>query len=388
MSGATPSFTVNCPQCQFRIPADGVQAGSRLCCPKCHLDFLVAGNSLGRDLDEEEDYGLQNPPSSASASEDRKSAKVPAVFPVKPAPLAKETDLLPPRSEAEEVALYEQVMRDEELEKKAAREQAKKEEEEEAEVVIWRPKTPPPVGLYRSRMFSFFVNLELVFRLSCLAFLLFISLFVLEKALVLINMPNMGITSFGAWFGGMMMMAVGGMLGIGCFLYATALAMSILLDASNGLKRVDSWPRGYFFDWLLEAGYVAGAIFWSVLPGIALDLLREESGISPVFLFSVTVALIFPVAILAELDAGIFCFPGSPGVWQSPFRSRRAWLDFYLITLPLVALAAGTAAYAFEEDIAWLLSLSSIFASAVWLLYFHLLGRLAWYASGKAEISV
>jgi hypothetical protein len=371
MSGISPSTSVNCPRCKFRIPAEGVEAGSRLCCPKCHMDFLVAGNSLGRDLDEEEDYGLQTPASV-------------------PASLARESDLLPPRSEAEEVALYKQVMRDEELEKKAAQEQVEDEEEEEEEVepVGWHPKMPPPAGLYRSSFVSFFANLEVFFRLSCFAFLLFIALFILDKALGLINVPNMGIASFGAWFGGMMMLAVGGLLCIACFLYAAGLAMSILLDTSNGMKRVDSWPRGFFFDWMLEAGYVAGAIFWSVLPGIVLNLARESLGVPQVFIFAVPAALIFPVTLLAELDLGIFCFPGSPDVWRSPFHSRRAWLDFYLITLPLVALSAGITAYAFEEDMAWLLSLSSLFAAAVWLLYFRVLGRLAWYASGKAETSV
>jgi hypothetical protein len=233
---------------------------------------------------------------------------------------------------------------------------------------------------------SFFANLDLCFRLSSLAFLLFISLFVLDKAMGLVAVPNMGIASFGAWFGGMMLMIVGGMLSVACFLYAAALAMSILLDTSNGLKRVDSWPRGFFFEWLLEAGYMAGAVFWSVLPAIVLGFVPAELGVPPVLVIAVSAAIIFPVALLAELDIGIFCFPGSAGVWRSPFRARRAWLDFYLLTLPPVALAVGMLAYAFVHDMAWLLCLSSLFAATVWLLYFRLLGRLAWYASGKAEI--
>jgi hypothetical protein len=368
MSGLSPPTAVSCPRCKHRIPAEGVEAGSRLQCPKCLMEFLVTGNSLGRDLDEEEEYGLQAPL-------------------VPPGPSVAD-DGLPPRSEAEEVALYEQVMRDEELEKKAAREQEKKEQEEDAEAVVWLPKKPPPVGLYRSSVVSLFADLDLFFRLGSLAFLLFISLFVLDKAAWLTSVPNMGIASFGAWFGGMMLMIVGGMLSVACFLYAAALAMSILLDTSNGLKRVDSWPRGYFFDWLLEAGYMAGAIFWSVLPAIVLGYVPAELGVPPVMIFVTSAAIIFPVAILAELDIGIFCFPGSPGVWRSPFRARRAWLDFYLITLPTIALAVGALAYAFVEDMAWLLCLSSLFAAAAWLLYFRLLGRLAWYASGKAEVSV
>jgi hypothetical protein len=342
------------------------------------MQFLVPGNSIGRELDEEEEYGLQTPPG------------IPVVSPVKPSSITA-NDPLPPLTEEQEVALYKQVLRDEELEKKSFHEKAKQEEEEEEkeepEPDLWHPKKPPPAGLYQASILSFFFSIELLIRWSCLAVLIFIVIFIIDKSLALISVRAAGIATFGAWFGGMMFLALGGMLGIGCFIYAAALAMSILLDTSNGQKRIESWPKGFFFDWLLQSGYVAGAIFWSMLPGVPLGWLAEGSRISPIFAFSATVAIFFPPALLAELDVGTFYFPGAPDVWLSPFRALRAWLDFYLITIPLVALAAGMTAYAFANDNFLLLVLSSIFASAVWLLYFRLLGRLAWYASAKSELS-
>jgi hypothetical protein len=356
------------------------------------MDFLVAGNSLGRDLDEEEDYGLQTLPPAVPANEVRKPAIPSAVSPVENVLDVPEGERSAPMTEAEEVALYQKVMREEELQKEAARKKALEEEEEEEESeeperVAWRPEKPPPRGLFRREFMRFFFNVELLIRLGFLAAVIFFSLFVLDKALAFINVPNMGIASFAAWFGGMMFLALSIILGIGCFFYAAALAMSILLDTGNGLKRIESWPRGFFFDWLLEAGYLAGALFWSMLPGVPLCWVLEESRIPPVLIFAATAAVIFPLALMAELDAGVFCFPGAPAVWLSPFRARRAWLDFYLMTTPLIMLVAGVAAYAFLEDIAWMLFLTSILAAAGWLLYFRLLGRLAWYASGKAETS-
>ena len=230
-------------------------------------------------------------------------------------------------------------------------------------------------------------NFELLVRLGSLATVIFCSLFMLAKGIAFINVPNMGLASFGAWFGGMMFLAIGGILGIGCFFYAAALAMSILLDTCNGLKRIESWPRGFFFEWLHETGYVAGAVFWGALPGVPLNLLLQDARIPPVLIFTAAASVLFPLALMGELETGVFCFPGAPAVWLSPFRARRAWLDFYLITVPLLSLVAGIAAYAFQENIAWMLLLASILAAAGWLLYFRLLGRLAWYASGRAETS-
>jgi hypothetical protein len=351
------------------------------------MDFLVAGSSLGRDSDEAEGYGLQAAPAAVPASEDRVRTMLPAFLPLEKVAGVPAGDSEPPMSDAEEVALYRDVMREEELRQKAEREKNLEEEKsEEPERAAWRPEKLPPAGLYRSGYLRFFLSLELLFRLAFFSTAIFLSFFILSKAIAYLEAPNMGFASFGAWFGGLFFLVLSGLSCLGCFFYAAALAMSILLDTGNGLKRIESWPRGFMFDWLLEVGYVAAALFWSALPSIPLGWLLENFGIPPVLVFAAVAAFVFPLALLAELDAGTFYFPGVAAVWLSPFRARRAWLDFYAITVPLMVIVAGAVAHAHREDLVWMLIASSILAAAAWLLYFRLLGRLAWYASGKAEI--
>jgi hypothetical protein len=111
------------------------------------------------------------------------------------------------------------------------------------------------------------------------------------------------------------------------------------------------------------------------------------SGIPQPAILAVVAAFLFPLALLAELDAGIGFFPASLGVWSSPFLARRAWLDFYLITVPMIAIVSGLSTYAFQEGNFLLLFFSCMLGGFGWFLYFRLLGRLAWYASGKAEAS-
>ena len=103
-------------------------------------------------------------------------------------------------SEAEEVALYQQVMRDEELDKKTARKQASEEKEEDSEPALWHPKKLPPPGLYRAGLVPFFLNVDLLMRWFGLAVLIFLAIFVTAKAKGQIDTPNLGMASFGAWF--------------------------------------------------------------------------------------------------------------------------------------------------------------------------------------------
>jgi hypothetical protein len=348
------------------------------------MDFLVAGSSLGQNLDEGEEYGLQAPPASISTSEERQRVILSDLSPAEKISNALD-DLLPPRSEAEEVALYEQVMREEALQKAALEKNSLDEEEdeqqaEEVEQPLWQPAKPPPPGLFRSGILPFLFDLNLQIRLGGLVVAFCITFFLLDKALALISVR--GILT---WFAGMFFLAVSVVFALGSFIYAAALVMSVLVDTSNGQKRIESWPTGFIFEWLQEASYLAGAIFWSALPSVPLGWALESSGIPPGLITAACMAIFFPLALMAALEAGIFFFPGTPAVWLSPFHAGWAWLDFYLITLPLITLIAGVAIYAFQEDIAWMVLLSAFLTAVGSMLYFRLLGRLAWYAAGRAE---
>jgi hypothetical protein len=387
MSGALSSSTISCPRCKNRIAAAGVQAGTPTRCPKCHMEFLVSGNSLGRPLDEEEEYGLQALPPVGTVE----SVCFPmqsGAFLMERVPREPEESISESLSEAEEADFYHCLMQDEERQKKADEKIASQTEEpEEIEDGAWRPGKMLSVGLFRRGLPPFIFNIDVQVRTGFLTAVIFVPFFLLAKAVEYANAPNMGMATFGSWFAGMFFLAIGGVLGVFSLFYAGALAMSVLLDTVNGHKSIENWPRGFLFDWLLEAGFVAGAMFWSALPGLPLDWLLRNSGVPATAIFTACMAVFFPLALMAAVESGTFFFPGAATVWMSPFSAWPAWRDFYLLTIPLVALVVGFAAFAVSENLLWMIALASFLASVGWMLYFRLLGRLAWYASGRAEIN-
>jgi hypothetical protein len=93
MSGALPSSTIACPGCKNSIPAEGVERGSWLVCPKCNMRFLVSGGSLKRNSDDDEVFDMETPDAPIHSIPSLAPLEIPFV------PVRSEVDL--PRSEAE-----------------------------------------------------------------------------------------------------------------------------------------------------------------------------------------------------------------------------------------------------------------------------------------------
>ena len=98
----------------------------------------------------------------------------------------------------------------------------------------------------------------------------------------------------------------------------------------------------------------------------------------------VTVPVLFPIFLLSMLETRSPTDPVSLAVWRSVLYAWRAWLAFYLIALATAVVAAALVAAAIRQAGGAVgLVATGVLPTVAWMIYFRLLGRLAWFCSGR-----
>jgi hypothetical protein len=177
---------------------------------------------------------------------------------------------------------------------------------------------------------------------------------------------------FGAIMGVFLLAAVC-IIGTVLFAAIAALCCSILTDSSEGQDKLYNTPTTNFMEWFGDAGYLALAIVVSLIPGGTLGALLApvpEAAAGGFLVF-------FPIILLSMLEAGSPVVLLSPRLLRSMVRRPAPWLLFYM---EIGAIAGGCIFAAMSLPIGsvpvWL---APPLVLAVVLLYFRLLGRLAWW---------
>ncbi len=162
--------------------------------------------------------------------------------------------------------------------------------------------------------------------------------------------------------------------------YAAVVGLRILQESAAGLDRIESWPDLAFLDWCMEALYVAVAFAYSMTPGIVVSWIMNYVGLPPALGFLVSMVSLFaffPIVLLSLMEADSLSAPLTRPILNCLQKQRTHWIVFYLesIAIMVVVLLAGGLIY-----------LKSWFAMALvagiwsfcWMIYFRLLGRMAW----------
>ncbi len=163
---------------------------------------------------------------------------------------------------------------------------------------------------------------------------------------------------------------------------ASAYGMTILRETSCGIDAIKDWPRLMAVEGLGEILFIATGIILAILPGILLSPLWNRLGVSMPWGVAVCAMLLFPMILLSMLEANSPTHCVSPGVWKSLLLGWRAWILFHLTTLaaafalvwlggvvlPRVGRAGGV-------------GVVGVVAALAWMVYFRLLGRLAWFGT-------
>jgi hypothetical protein len=156
-----------------------------------------------------------------------------------------------------------------------------------------------------------------------------------------------------------------------------ALCCSILTDSSEGNDKLYNPPNANFMEWFGPAFYLALAIAASLVLGglLGAPLARVPEAMAIGFF------LFFPLVLLSMLEIGSPVGFVSSRLFGTLLNRPGCWLLFYLETAPLVvAIYFGATSPAIST---LAVVLASPFCLAMALLYFRLLGRLAWWLAGS-----
>lgn len=165
--------------------------------------------------------------------------------------------------------------------------------------------------------------------------------------------------------------------------YAASCGLAVLESTAAGLDRIEAWPDPQWKEWMAQMLYLGwiGAIPLAVSYGLAvlagLGGTRVELALPLIFF------VVYPVSLLSALEANSIWAPLTVPIFISLFRWFWCWLVFYILAGLLAAgLAAGFLYAVGSGQTSLLLVLGPLVAAAV-LVYFRLLGRLAWRMTTK-----
>ena len=185
-----------------------------------------------------------------------------------------------------------------------------------------------------------------------------------------------------------MLSALGAMLaGVACAGVAAIHGLTILLETTAGNDRMENWPNvGLFLEWIGQLLFVFNAAVVSGLLGLGIDWLLPGVLGTRVMTISLTVFFLFPMFLLCMLETNSPFLPLSGVVFASLGTHALSWLAFYLESACLLAADAAIVYYAGPRLDAWAsIPLAALLFSAVVMIYFRLLGRLAFYCSAELE---
>lgn len=341
---ASLASQIYCPRCKRSITLPSISAGSREHCPHCEIDFIISSGMIPQESKNIEDgvegYALKSDiPAEVSRAGSFSSEN---------------------RAEAEEKELELEV---------------------EEEKHTWRPMRTPPMGLFLAGTFTFPFRVRSLVCFLVLAVGTFMVLEIAYQAWYCSGFSSSGPTLFiSAIFSGLT-----GVLFMIWFFSMSAYSLTILRDASEGIDEYRGMPSSVFLDLFEETVYVISSIFWSALPGAIIVLLLSGLWSIKLLIVIPLAMLLYPLIILSLLENQSAAVPYSKPVWRSLWYAWHAWILFYLLTL----LVGETVVYLlrlisfkvfFMEII-----IISILLPYFLMVYFRLLGRLAWFCSGRFE---
>lgn len=168
--------------------------------------------------------------------------------------------------------------------------------------------------------------------------------------------------------------------------YAAACGSCVLEATAAGLDRIEAWPDPNWRDWMGQMIYLGwiGAIPLAASYGISL--LAGQAGMDRSLAgWTMTAAffVLYPIALMSALEANSIWVPLTLPILVSLVRWGWAWLMFYLLSGLIAAGLLAAFGYALGSGLdAIIIALGPLVAAGV-LVYFRLLGRLAWRMTAK-----
>ena len=194
-----------------------------------------------------------------------------------------------------------------------------------------------------------------------------------------------GAESVPGWLSCALLGAMTLMLALAWFVFASAAALAVTRDTAAGCDAIGGWPGFDVFQYLGEPLYLFNSLCVGVLPGVLVGSVLAIVGVPPGIVASLSAFFFFPIVLLSLLETGSPWGVASGPVWHTLWHVGRGWLEFYLASAMLFTAAGVVAIAATRVGGIATIVLVAILETAVWLIYFRLLGRLAWYCADRIE---
>jgi hypothetical protein len=169
--------------------------------------------------------------------------------------------------------------------------------------------------------------------------------------------------------------------------YITSCFIDIAVNAAYNVDKAHDWPNPDYRERLL---FFLGIVWVTTLAGTAASAVAligsMLAGDIAYLIFFPTLGILFPIFLLAGLEADSLFWPASKAIYQSLKNAWRAWLCFYLISGALGA-GCGLLTWALLGASPFLIPLVAgpVWAAAIFI-YGRMLGRLAWFILQKADL--
>lgn len=178
--------------------------------------------------------------------------------------------------------------------------------------------------------------------------------------------------------------ASGAILGALTFLAFATLLFAILTDSAEGNDKLYNAPDFNPIEWFGGGIYVALAIAMSCMPGALIGGLAGDKVLGAL----ISEFLLYPIVLMSMLEIGSPIGVLSPRILLSVVLRPLHWLFFYVVTAAIgVPMFYGLSLLPQRLEV-FVLAVPVVLALE--MLYFRLLGRLAWWLSESlpAEESV
>jgi hypothetical protein len=172
-------------------------------------------------------------------------------------------------------------------------------------------------------------------------------------------------------------------VGFGWLAALAIYGITIVTETAAGCAAIEDWPNVFAMESGVAVFYVATAIVLAAVPGAVVAPLAAAIGIPKTVAFVLSAVALFPPFLLSGLESHTAANVISPATWRTVPHAWRAWQLFYLLTSAIaiaVALIGWVAAKC--SPVAGVVVLSFLLAAGG-MIYFRLLGRLAWFCSGR-----
>jgi hypothetical protein len=192
---------------------------------------------------------------------------------------------------------------------------------------------------------------------------------------------------------GMMLFIPIALLSLATFFVATNSFMTIVATTAMGFSKIE-WQKFEILEGLKNAILFITSLGVSFGPGTSLALMVGAPNAA--FMALPIGFVMFPFVFLSMLDAGSAVVPFTPYIWNTLSQDRRAWVKFYVASLPVFLLMTLPHVIVLVLQSTPILSelvpLLALFFAAITLtttgslVYFRLLGRLAWVIDNQISL--